>query len=51
MDVQEENAVVVDHINHSGLDADHTIVAASDLIQSKAILGPKRIEVRKCPLR
>ncbi|GAQ81543.1 Oligosaccharyltransferase [Klebsormidium nitens] len=41
---EEENAVVVDHVNHSSLDADHTIVAASDLIQSKAILGPKTIE-------
>jgi oligosaccharyltransferase complex subunit beta len=41
---EEENAVVIDHINNADLAADHTVIAASDLIKSKAILGPKRIE-------
>jgi hypothetical protein len=45
--LQEENAVVIDHINNADLAADHTVIAASDLIKSKAILGPKRIEVRR----
>lgn len=47
--LQEENAVVIDHINNADLAADHTVIAASDLIKSKAILGPKRIEVRRIP--
>lgn len=47
--LQDHKAVVIDHQNFARVtgisDADHTLIAASDFVNSSIILGPTGIEV------